>query len=138
MHERPKISTRLVGMKETSYGALIREARKAKGWTQAELAARMQTSPSTISNLEREQHPPTVPEEVNDLVITLGISPETLLSRMGVRINPPPVGKLDPELIRALGLLTQSETEVVQTIVRGLLAQRPHEPASARPRPGSR
>lgn len=46
-------------MTKLGYGQYIREARKARGMTQLELADRMNTSASTISNLEREQHPPT-------------------------------------------------------------------------------
>lgn len=124
MHEQPEKVGSLFLVARMGYGALIREARKAKGFTQAELAERMQTSPSTISNLEREQHPPTVPEEVNDLCLALNISPESLLMAMGVRMSPAAATKLPPALIRDLASLTPAEMEAVLLQVRGLLALR--------------
>lgn len=49
------------------YGRLIKDARIALQMSQEELGQRMSVSASTISNLEREQHPPTVPDQVNAL-----------------------------------------------------------------------
>lgn len=104
-------------MDRMGYGKLIRDAREARKWTQAQLAKRMNTSPSTISNLEREQHPPTVPDEVNDLVLTLGLSPIELLERMGVRIRPSPLERLPRELQEALERLRPEDLSLVTPLV---------------------
>ena len=62
----------------------------------------MGTSASTISNLEREVHPPTVPDEVNSLCVALSLSPETLLQAMGVRLTPAAAARLPRPLINKL------------------------------------
>ena len=89
-------------MPKKGYGHRIRAARSAKGWSQRELADRLGTSESTISNLEREQHPPTVPEQVNSLCVALSLSPELLLADMGVELPPPAAARLPRSLVRDL------------------------------------
>lgn len=88
-------------MAQAGFGKLLRDARETLGWTQLELAERMQTSATTISNLEREQSMPSV-EQVNALVIALHISPEQLLGAMGVRLTPPAAARLPRSLVMSL------------------------------------
>lgn len=97
----------LLHMARQSFGAAIREAREHAGLTQAELAERIGTSASTISNLEREQHPPTVPDQVNALAAALPLSTETLLRAMGVTLTSPAAARLPKRLIDALLQLDQ-------------------------------
>lgn len=42
------------------YGKRLKESRQAKGWTQAELAARLSTTQSTIGKYEREELQPNI------------------------------------------------------------------------------
>lgn len=104
----------------------LRAAREAMGWTQQELADRLNTSASTISNLEREQHPPTVPEQVNQLTSVLPISTEDLLRDMGVVLSSPAAAKLPRSLVDLLLQLTPGEWMGVEIAAHGLLAVRDH------------
>lgn len=105
------------------YGRLIAEARDRRGWTQAELAERIGVSPSTISNLEREQHPPTVPEEVNLLVTALGLSPEDLLRSMGVEMAPPLAARLPRQLLALLIEMTPEQHQWALNLFASLMGR---------------
>lgn len=78
-------------------------------------------SASTISNLEREQHPPTVPDQVNALVVALGLSPEALLEGMGVALTPPAAAKLPIRLVRAVLQLSRERQADVEDHALALL-----------------
>lgn len=99
------------------YGAYIRRGREARKLTQRELADRMGTSESTVSNLEREQHPPTVPDQVNDLVLALNLSAEELLSEMGVRMAPASASRLPQPLVERLLKLSHEQWEALMRIL---------------------
>ena len=85
------------------FGRYLREAREGLGWTQAELAERLSTSTTTISNIEREETVPSV-EQFNALVVALGsrISAEVLLQRMGFSLTPLAVSRLPRSLVADL------------------------------------
>lgn len=104
------------------YGQIIRDARRDRRMTQKALAAKLRTSESTISNLEREQHPPTVPDQVNDLVLALGLSPVTLLSAMGLRFASGEAAGLPQSLLKILVQLGPHGLEAVEETARGQLA----------------
>ena len=123
MHDFSKILGTVLSVTALGYGSYIREARAAKQWTQQDLADRMRTSASTISNLEREQHPPTVPDEVNALVIALGLSPDLLLTKMGVHMTPTPAVRLPRDLLEILFRLDAEQLTVVRRLARGLLSE---------------
>lgn len=133
-----KKSVRVAGVNRKGYGQLIRSAREARELTQEELAQRIGTSPSTISNLEREQHPPTVPEQVNALVIALGITPETLLQAMGVRMTPPAATKLPRDLLETVLQLDADRLRVVLRLATALLFEPQHPYDADRPEPPRR
>lgn len=105
-------------MAKSGVGRMIRDARKARGWTQAELAQRLNTSPSTISNLEREMHAPTVPDQVNDLVLALGIPPEALLGAMGVRFARGALASLPVDLSTAIVRMDQRQIEGLRLLLQ--------------------
>jgi transcriptional regulator with XRE-family HTH domain len=68
--------------------------------SQPDLAERLDVSPSTISNWEREHHPPDW-QYINRLVLAVGIAPEELLEAMGIHMSSPPQTKLPKELVDA-------------------------------------
>ena len=109
-------------MAKTGFGKLLRDARETLGWTQIELAERMQTSATTISNLEREESVPSV-EQVNALVLALRISPEQLLGAMGVRLTPPAAARLPRSLVTSLlaldPVVLQGVTLLVERAAQG-------------------
>lgn len=129
MHENSKISLYLFGMTRRGYGDLLRNARERAGLTQQELAERIGSSASTVSNLEREQHPPTVPDQVNVLASALPLSVEELLRAMGVNIVPVAAARLPRELVTSLLALSPDRQAALLAFVRGLQeATRPVEP----------
>lgn len=109
---------------------MLRGAREVRGWTQLELAERLETSTTTISNMEREETVPSV-EQVNALVVALGLSPEELLRAMGVRLTPLAASKLPKELIQSLLAL---DPETLQGVTR-LAAQAARATPQQQPRP---
>ena len=98
------------------FGKLLREARELRGWTQKDLAERLDTSTTTISNMEREETMPSV-EQVNALVIALQLSPEDLLRAMGVRLTPLAAARLPRDLVQALLALDPLVLQGVTTLV---------------------
>ncbi len=84
--------------------------------TQRELADRLVTSESTISNLEREQHRPIVPDQVNGLIIALRLSAEELLSAMGVNLTTPAAARLPHVLVSSLLRLSPDELDAIMTL----------------------
>jgi len=76
-------------------GVRIRKAREARGWSQAELAERVQVAATTITRYEsgeRQPDPPTL-RKIADL---LDVSADFLLGRIMVIYHP------EHEVIRAL------------------------------------
>ena len=101
---------------------LIRDARRAAGLTQAELAARLGISQSAIAKLEREGSNPTV---------------ETLdrtLRATGHRLQliAPAWGNIDTSLIRQA--LTRTPEERIKSVARWHRQLRPLQAAMARSR----
>ncbi|WP_424967309.1 helix-turn-helix domain-containing protein [Dinoroseobacter sp. S375] len=60
----------------------IRELREAKGWTQADLAARANMSRSQLAMIERETRPANT-LRLNAIAKALGVAPERLFSEGG-------------------------------------------------------
>lgn len=107
-------------MSRRGFGARIRAAREMRGWSQRELGDRLNVHESTISNLEREQHPPTVPEQVNALCLALSLSPEVLLKDMGIDLTPPTAARLPRRLVLDLLSLPPEDLESVVGLVHRL------------------
>ena len=109
------------------YGRLIREARDALGLTQEEAGDLMGTSASTISNLEREQHLPTIPDQVNALAIHLRVPAASLLEKMGVTtLSIPLEGRLPRDTVLALLDLTPEELATLTRLAQVMPATRSH------------
>ena len=104
------------------FGGYIREARKNRGLTQEELAERLGTSPTTVSNWEREEVGPDR-EQVNAIVVALGLSPEVLLSRMGYRLTPPAASRLPRELLRLLLEMSPAQHQALLEILTPTMAR---------------
>lgn len=108
---------------------MIREARDALGLTQEEVGDLVGTSASTISNLEREQHPPTVPDQVNALAIHLRVPAAALLEKMGVTtLSIPLEGRLPRDTVRALLDLTPGELETLTRLAQVMPSVRDRTP----------
>lgn len=98
------------------YGAYIRAARDARRWNQETLADRLSVSIATISNLEREVSSPN-PDQFNRLVLVLGLSPETLLDKMGYQLSPPGAARLPRNLVQALLRMTPDELDALSVLL---------------------
>lgn len=68
---------------DLSFGALLRDRRRAAGITQRELADRAELDFSYISKIENDRIPPPAADTVVRLCAILSIPPEPLLARMG-------------------------------------------------------
>jgi transcriptional regulator with XRE-family HTH domain len=68
---------------EQSFGALLRERRRAAGITQRELADRAGVDFSYISKIENDRIAPPAADTVVKLCEILGTPPEELLARIG-------------------------------------------------------
>ena len=68
---------------EESFGAALRERRRAAGLSQRELAARARLDFSYISKLENDRLPPPAADTVIALCAALGIPAEELLALAG-------------------------------------------------------
>ena len=55
-----------------SFGTIITEVRKQKGWTQPQLAAKIKVDPIYLCNVERNKKVPSI-ELAEKLVMVLGI-----------------------------------------------------------------
>ncbi len=64
-------------------GALLREERRAAGFSQRDLAARTHVSNAYLSQVERGRHEPSL-RVLAALASTLGVSLEALLARAGI------------------------------------------------------
>jgi transcriptional regulator with XRE-family HTH domain len=103
-----------------SWATRIREARDARGWTQDELAERLGVSRAVVSRWENGHTPPTVPEQVNALVLALGLSPEELLREMGVRLTSPAAARLPRELTELLLAMSPAQQRALLELIRPL------------------
>jgi len=98
-------------------GRYLREARNREGLTQEDLADRVGASPTTVSNWERDVTMPGI-EDVNPLVVTLRLSPEVMLQKMGVLLTPPAAARLPRELVLSLLELRPEELATIQKLAR--------------------
>ena len=101
-------------------GARIRDARLAKDWTQPELAERVAASTTTVSNWETGKTAPGL-EDINPVCMALGISPDLLLSDLGIMLTPPAAARLPRELVDAALRLDATRLAGLVETARGLL-----------------
>lgn len=87
---------------QTRYGEIIRERRKGRGWTQAELAERLGTSTGTISRWENSSSTKPGIDQINALCTLLGIPIEPFVRDLGLNLSPPIAGRLPRELLLAM------------------------------------
>lgn len=102
---------------------MIREARERKGMTQRELGEAVRVSESTISNFEREQHAPGVPDQFNDIVVALNLSPVLFAEALGMRMTPVGADKLPRRLTRSLLALSAEDLEYLTPLVERLAGE---------------
>ena|SRR5687767_6269215 len=74
-----------------SYGLVLREARKAKGWTLDELARKARTNKGYISGIENSATKPPATKLSNRLANALGLDPKDLLRRAWAEKAPEPI-----------------------------------------------
>jgi transcriptional regulator with XRE-family HTH domain len=77
----------------TFRGNRVEELRKKKGWTQQELADRINKPRSTVSNYEKGRRPPA--ETLSLLASVLGTSTDYLL---GTTDNPDPINEIKKDM----------------------------------------
>lgn len=119
-------------MAARGFGPYLRKARESLGWTQADLAERLSTSTTTISNIEREETVPSV-EQFNALIVALGsrISAEGLLQRMGFTLMPTMAARLPRSLVADLLSLPPEDLANLAGLVNRLsrVTRSPGEPS---------
>jgi transcriptional regulator with XRE-family HTH domain len=74
-----------------SYGRVVYDARKAKGWTLQDVARRSGTHKGYISGIESRKVAPPSPKLSNKLAKALGLDPLDLLRRAWVEKAPAPI-----------------------------------------------
>jgi transcriptional regulator with XRE-family HTH domain len=84
----------------SGWGAIIREAREAKGLTQRQLGEAIEMDHGRISRFENEQWTPDL-DDVHALCTALGIWPERLLGMLGLGLIPPAAAQVPRELTDA-------------------------------------
>jgi transcriptional regulator with XRE-family HTH domain len=107
------------------YGQMIRDARDRKGISQRELGEAVRVSESTISNFEREQHAPGIPDQFNDLVVALNLSPVRFAEALGMRMTPVGADKLPRLLVSSLVGLSPQTLDYLTPLVEQLAAAGP-------------
>ena len=106
------------------YGALITNAREARGFSADELAKRLGRTRTFVYRIEQEAQEPTM-EQVNALAALLPISVEDLLMKMGANLHAPAVASLPKPLVDILLLLDPPGRLAVEAAAHGqLLLQR--------------
>jgi transcriptional regulator with XRE-family HTH domain len=122
-------------MSKATAGAMIRDARKARGWTIDELADRLSASPTTIHNWETGKTAPGL-QDVNPLCAALpSLSPDVLLIELGVTLTPPAAARLPRELVHAALQLDAFRLEALTEAARGLLLRQQDQDAQQRREP---
>lgn len=84
------------------WGRRFREARKALGVTQADVAERINADRTIVSKIEREQHFPTIPDQLNRLCQYLRVPAEEILAARGVWLTPPAAARLPRALVMGI------------------------------------
>jgi y4mF family transcriptional regulator len=72
------MTVEMATLKET-FGERVRDRRKELGWNQADLAKLLDTTQSTISDIEKGQHAPNL-DTVARIAKILKVDPQDLLS----------------------------------------------------------
>lgn len=98
------------------WGDIIRSAREAKGWTQAEFAERVRSSATTVSRWETEHHEPSI-EQLNDISAALNLSLDDLLRKMGARLTPPLASELPADFVAGFLRLPQTQRNSLTELV---------------------
>jgi transcriptional regulator with XRE-family HTH domain len=66
-----------------AFGALLRSLRRDRGWSIAELAAKIPMSASNVSRLELGDQSPPAAEQIESIAAVLGSDPSELLHAAG-------------------------------------------------------
>ncbi len=105
------------------FGKRLSSLRKARSWTQADLAQRLETSIKMIAYFEREATNPTQ-KTLNKLSEVFDVSPAELLGQQDEQktSKPGPASKLE-RLTAELAQLPRSKQKVVVDMLEGFLKQ---------------
>lgn len=105
-----------------AYGAIIKAAREQRGWTQLELAERMNASTGKISRWENDsRHKPGI-DDINRLSTLLPISADVLIQALGINLSPPAASRLPRELLEDLLALDPGSLSIVAEVAAALLS----------------
>ena len=102
----------------------IRQARKAAGLTQEQLAQKLGVQHSVISKYERGRVVNLKREKIAELASALNVKPSWLMCMDDKKESDPKEIELDIELLHRLMTLTPEELEKVDGFVQGILASR--------------
>ena len=105
------------------FGQRLAKFRKARGWTQSELAERLDTTVKTVTYYEREATNPTQ-KTLEKLGEILDVTPSELMGEVSNSKNgkPGPASKLE-KLTAQLAKLPKSKQKVVIDMLEGYLKQ---------------
>ena len=105
------------------FGKRLSALRKARGWTQADLAQRLETTIKMVAYFEREATNPTQ-KTLKKLSEVFEISPAELLGQQDEQkvSKPGPASKLE-RLTAELAQLPRSKQKVVVDMLEGFLKQ---------------
>ena len=117
-------------MEDRSYGALIKNGRLARKWTQETLARRMHTSAGTVSRWENNHTRPNL-DQMDQLSRLLGIPIDSLIESGGVNLSPLPEVQLYQPLVEVLAEMSLAEQRALYDFFE--TARRGAAPAPRRP-----
>ncbi len=103
-------------------GKTIAKLRTHRGWTQAELATKLEMATAHVNRLERDRIQPRA-KTVDKLAEVFNISREELLSALEASVEP--LAGQDPELSELLGqlsLLDDDQRQALRTFLRSMIA----------------
>jgi len=115
------------------YGALVANARAARGFTADDLARRLGRTRTFVYRIENETTEPTI-DQVNALAAVLPISVEEMLEKMGASLHAPAVTRLPASLVEVLLQLDPASLLAVEATAHGqLLLQRRQQRTAQQP-----
>ncbi len=108
------------------FSTWLNQELKVQGWTNSELARRINVVPSTVSMWLTGQKKPSAENCIN-IAKELNVSPENVLRIAGIMPSIPPEAQAEGELLYIFRQLDEDTQAMIVAMMRGLIATRSGE-----------